>query len=459
MAVQRRSSPYNSVNSSNSFNNFLGDFKMKTSAMIAIVGFVLFLLLAAIFGPKIGETVNAGEYHVKQSAISGNLQAILKSGFYWQNFGDVIKFPVSETFFFTSDHEGGAGDWSIDVMFMDGSKCKISGTCRVDMPRTEREAIDLISVHGYRSHDQVENKLLLPTIRRSLVMTANFMTAKESYSNKRAEFLAMAWDQIEKGLYITEEIHEKGKDDVSGAEVTVIKKKIITNADGSYKRERNPLDGTGIKLSNFEIKAYLYEERVAQQIKTQQELSMSVQTAMAKAREAEQQALTSEAEGKAKVMQAKYEKETEKMRATVEAQKEQEVAVINSQKLVNVAAKEKEQALVVANRNREVAEIELKASELEKQRQIELGTGEAKRKELIMAADGQLGIRLDAYCSVMKDWADAFSRRSVPSVVMGNGSSSGGTDTDAHTIMNLLGIKAAKDLAVDLEIRGSVPKK
>jgi regulator of protease activity HflC (stomatin/prohibitin superfamily) len=455
MAVQRRSSPYSNSNSnsSDSFNKFLGELKMKTSAMIAIVVFVGVLLLAAVFGPKIGETVDGGTYHVKQAAFSGEMSAVMKPGFYWQNFGEITKFPVSETFYFTHDKEGGAGDFSIDVMFMDGSKCKLSGTCRVDMPRLNQEAIDLITKHGYRDHDQVETKLLLPTIRRSLVMTANFYSAKESYSNKRGDFLAMAWDQIEKGLYVTKEKHEKGVDDVSGAAITIIKKEVVLNDDGTPMREKNPLDGTGIKLSNFEIKEYLYEERVAQQIKTQQELTMAVQTAMAKAREAEQTKLTSEAQGQADVMKAKYEKETEKMRATVEAEKEKAVAVITAQKLVDIATKEKEQALVVANRNREVSEIELKAAMLEKQRQIELGTGESERRRMVLAADGALTQKLDAFVTAQTVWAAAFKERKVPTMIMGGGS--GSTDKDALGMNEMLTLMFAKQMGLNLDLSGS----
>jgi hypothetical protein len=68
--------------------------------------------------------------------------------------------------------------------------------------------------------DQIEDRLILPTLRRALMLTANQMTAKESYAEKRAQFISDAWDQVLNGVYIVKDVTEKVIDPVSGREVT-----------------------------------------------------------------------------------------------------------------------------------------------------------------------------------------------------------------------------------------------
>lgn len=417
-----------------------------TSILLAVAAIV-----AVIAGPQLYENVSMGKYHVTQSPFTGDITARMTPGPYAQWFSTVVEFPVSETFFFTADNEGGDGDAAVTVQFNDGSTCKISGTCRVDLPKDAKLAEELVTKHGYRNMDAIEDRLLLPTIRRSLLLTANQMSAKESYAEKRAAFISDAWDQITNGVYIMRDETGKQADPVTGREVTVTRKVPVVDSHGVRLREKNPLDGLGVVLSNFEVKSFIYEERVQKQIAQQQEALMAVQTAKATAVRAEQESLTVEKQGQAAVMKAKYEKEQEKIRAEVEAQKDASVAVIQAQKTVQVAEKEKERALVTASQQKEVASIELEAARLTKQRDIEIGTGEAERKRLVMEADGQLQPRLEAFVAVNKEWADAFSKRLVPGVVMG---SSGVNDRDTVNFMDILGAKAARDLSLDLNIRG-----
>jgi hypothetical protein len=416
----------------------------------------ILVLIAIAVSPKLFETVEKGEYHVKQAFMSGEMTAKMTPGMYWQNFGSIQVFPVSETFFFTKDDEGGKGDAAVEVRFNDGSICHISGTCRVDLPRSEKDAIDLITVHGFRTYDQMEDKLILPVVRRSLIMTANFMSAKESYAEKRAEFFRLAWDQIEGGLYVTRDSEIGDTDPVTGQKITKVKKEIVVDAMGHPVREKNPMEGLGIHLSNFEIKSFVYEDRVQQQIKTQQEALMSVQTAKANSLKAEQDSITAEASGKAAVMKSKYEEEQVKVKAEVQAEKERQIATIAAQQKVDVATLEKAQALVNATKGKEVAAIDLEAAKLQKQQQIEIGTGEAERKRLVLAADNALAQKLDAYVAVQAKWAEAFSTRKVPTVVMA-GREGGGTDSDAQTLMSLLTVQSAKSLALDMSIAPPTP--
>ncbi len=415
---------------------------MKTKIGLGIL--VAIIIIALSFGTKIIETVEKGTYQVKQAAISGKMTAKMTPGMYGQWFGDIITWPKAETFYFTADMvEGKKIDQSIEVRFNDGSICNISGTCRIITPATAADAISLIVVQGFRTYNDMELKLILPAVRNSLRLTANLMSARESYSERRSDFIYWAWDQIQNGAYETQDVTRTIKDLITGEEMDRVFKVIKTKDNvvgGTPLYQKNPLKGLGIRLSNFEIKSFVYAKKVKQQIATQQEALMAVATAKANAQRAEQEKITAEAEGQKDVMTARYIKEKEKIQAVVDAQKDKEVAETHAAKKLAVA------------------KLDRKAAEQIKQKEILLGQGEAERKRLVLAADGALKQKLATYENVMSIWADAYSKRLVPTVMMGGGGK-GQLDTNAIQMSEVLGIMALKQLGLDLTVpKGAVIK-
>jgi regulator of protease activity HflC (stomatin/prohibitin superfamily) len=397
------------------------------------IGFVtVLILIGAICAGSIFETVEKGTYQVKQAAISGKMSAKMEPGLWMQNFGDIDVWPVSETFFFTADKDGADDtdvDMSIEVRFNDGSLCRVSGTARVLMPTTESDAISLVTVRGHKTYPDLEQKLILPTVRNVLRSTANLMSARESYSEKRADFINWARDQIENGLYDTDETIAQVEDLITGEKVRKAVKVIRKDKNGLPVYQYNPLKDTGIRLDNFEIKVFNYERKVQEQIAKQQEARMNVETAKAKAEEAKQDELKAIAEGKKNVAIAQYEKEQEKIKAVVDAQKDKQVAELQAQKKL------------------EVAKLEKAAAAEWKQANILEGEGLAEKKRLILEADGALQQKLDAYVEVSRYYADAIKNYSgnwVPTVTMGetDGLAGGG----AEQLINMLSVKTAKSL-------------
>jgi regulator of protease activity HflC (stomatin/prohibitin superfamily) len=407
---------------------------MSPKALSFLIAIVLAVVVALGTAGSMVETVEKGTYQIKQAAGTGTITAHMEPGWFGQFFGTVQTWPKAQTFYFTKDsEEGGSGDQSFEVRFNQGSLCDISGTLRIIMPTSQAQAIALATTAGYKSYGDLESKLIMPTVRNALRLTANLMSARESYSDKRNDFNSWARDQIQNGLYETVDVVREVKDLVSGETVEKRFKEIKRDATGAPIYQANPLEGTGIVLSNFEIKAYEYETRVKEQITSQQTAFMAVQTSRARAQEAEQDRLTAEAQGKADVMTAQYEKEEEKVRATVEAQKDSAVIVIAAQRDFVQA-----QTLALA------------AAETKKQ-QVLLGEGEAERKRLVMAADGALEKKLDAYVKTQQVWAEAFAKRSVPATMIGGqGEGGGGSDGDVALFMKLIGVQAARQLAVDV---------
>jgi hypothetical protein len=102
---------------------------------------------------------------------------------------------------------------------------------------------------------------------------------------------------------------------------------------------------------------------------------------------------------------------------------------------------------------KEVAELDAAAAAATKRQQILLGEGESERRKLVMAADGSLDKKLETYERVQALWAQAFKDYKggplVPQIVTGSGGQASGGNA-ALDFMQIMGMKAAKDLAVDV---------
>jgi len=403
-------------------------------ALLAISGIILLMM-----GSHIIETCPKGSYQIKQAAYTGNLSAKMTPGLWMQNFGDIKTWPKAETFFFTSDIDAKGDtkkDESIEVRFNDGSRCNIAGTLRIMMPTNKNDAINLTDKEGYENFKEVLDKLIKPTVRNVLRTSSNLMSAKESYDNKRLDFVSWSIDQIQNGMYQTEDTIRRVKDVVSGEEIEKTFKIIKTDKNGNPLYMRNPLEGTGIIIRNFEIKKFDYEKEVEKQIAEQQKALMAVSTAKANAAKAQQDKLTNEEQGKAKVAKAKYEEEEKKIRQVVIAQQQKEVAI------------------VAGEQRRDVAKLDKESASLKKQELILLGQGESERKRLVLAADGALKEKLSALIQMNKDNADAFSKRNVPMYNMNMADTkSGGLDSQNMQFLNTLNAMMVKNLGLDMTIK------
>lgn len=402
--------------------------------------FVVCLVVTAILWGSLTETVERGTYDIIQYPFTGTNEAKMDPGMYPQLFGSIEPWNVSETFYFTSDSDEGANsDESIEVRFNDGSVSFISGTLRIDMPRSEVHAVELMTVHGYKSYNDLEHRLVLPVVRKSLRASANLMNARESYATRRTDFIAMTWDQIENGVYLLVDA-EKIIEDPEDATKTITKviKVIKEDKDGNIVREHNPLEGKGLILANFEVKKFNYDTKVLAQISKQQENLMAIETARAEAERAQQDAITKEAKGKAAVMEVKYAQLQVKEKATIIADQDKVVAETHALKKL------------------EVAKLEKKAAAELKQKLILEGQGEAEKKKLIMGADGALKQKLAAAVQMNKDNAAALAKRAVPTNYWaasgGSGNGAGSYDDEMVRQLRLMNLNTVKSLNLDMTI-------
>jgi hypothetical protein len=97
----------------------------------------------------------------------------------------------------------------------------------------------------------------------------------------------------------------------------------------------------------------------------------------------------------------------------------------------------KAKAVTEAEQERDVVRLNKETAELTKATLIAEGEGEAKKKQLIMAADGALAQKIDKEIQVAKIWADAYSKqRPTPDIVFGGTSNSSSNDLGAMLMFN-----------------------
>ena len=390
----------------------------------AIVAGVLIVVLAIVGLWSIGSLIEylpASEIMVIQSPLSGQLNIYTQPGVYWQGFGTVTHYPKRAQVWFSSrKDQGNTVDESLPIRFNDNGKALMSVGISWEMPTDNKHVIDLHTKFG--SATAIEKQLVEPVIQKAVYATGPLMSSQESAASRRNDLFQYLEDQIQNGVFRTETFQEKQKDPMTGQDKTVSVVKLILGKDGQPVRaDDSPLREFGVRTFNPVINDIKYDEAIEKQIQEQQRAIMSVQTAMAEAKRAEQNAITAAKNGEAEAAKAKWEQEVIKAREVTQAQQ-----------------------------RKEVASLEAQAAEFTKQKLILEGQGEAQKRQLLMNADGALAPKLDALIKINGIWADAFAKHQgkiVPDIMWGGSSGSGGNA--ATDFMNFMNMKAAKDLSVD----------
>jgi len=388
--------------------------KIKRIGLYIIGVFVGIILLFNMF-----EDVGAGEIVVIQSPITGELTVKKTSGWAWQGGGKVEHYKKSNQFWFLSEELGGDGDNSLPAIWNDGGKSSVSGSVRWDMPLIDAE---IIKVHStFSNQESIEKQLVKTNVEKAIFLTGPLMSSKESYAERRSDLISLIEDQANKGVYRTKTMEKDIADPLTG---TIKKTKVVEILEKNgvaMRQEISPIVSNGLKLYNVSIKYIHYDKNVEEQIKGQQRAIMSVQSSIANALKAEQDALTTAKQGEARAAKAKWDQEVIKAKLVTEAQSRNAVAILD----VNTA-------------------------EMKKQKDILEGQGIATKKRLVMEADGALDQKLQAYMTVQKYWADAFSNYGgslVPQFQSG-GSTGGNAGVD---FMQLMTAKAQIDLSLSLK--------
>ena len=383
--------------------------KGKVTAIICgVFAFVVLCLMGSI-----GEDVKNEQIVVNQYPFSGNMSYWTEPGFKWQWFGRTTKYYKTQQFWFGGkDVEGESHGTPIKVIFNDASVGYIYGSLRVVLP-TDVEHMKMIQT-AYNGMDRLMNDLVAQNVVKVIYASGPLMSAFESYAEKKNDMVFYITDQLTNGVYKTTIREEDSIDSFTGETKKVKVASLVAdeNAPNGYVRsEKSPFTSYGVIIDQVSITEITYDEKVNQQIQTQQQANMSIQTKKAEALAAQQDAIKAEAEGKAEAAKAKWEQE--KVKATEVTKAEQE---------------------------REVSRLAAEKAEFDKKRIIAEGEAEAAANRAKVAAGVTPQEKLEWEYKTKVGVAEALSKIELPRIIMSGGNSSGNSAMDA------MGLKMMTDL-------------
>lgn len=405
---------------------------MTAGRIVALVLVGIAFIASLIIVPQMFTNVDAKKIVVIQK-ISGELEVVTDPGWKWQGMGKITTYPRRDQFSFSANKDqGNPVDESIQTRFNDGGHANISGTINWAMPLDTKSIIRLHKDFG--SVEAIEHQLMRTAVQKVIYNVGPTMSSTESSAEKRPDIPKYIDDQLLNGTYLTRTIQKTDKDPLTGQDKVINVVTIALDEKGQPMREsRSQLTEYGLQLQAVAIADIKYDDIVETQIKERQKATTAVQISRANALKAEQDKLTTISQGEANAAKAKWEQEVENAKTIATAQ-----------------------AKVT------IADASVKEAQAFKQAEILRGEGEAQRKALVMAADGQLDKKLDAYVKVNQMYADAIAKAQPgawsPQVVMGaSGQGNGGQN--AQSLVDLLTAKTSREMAIDLQARGATVKK
>lgn len=384
--------------------------KGKVAAII--IG--IFVLLTPILFRSCAEDVKNEQIVVNQYPFTGKMAYWTDPGLQWQWFGRTTKYYKTQQFWFGGkDVEGESHGTPIKVIFNDASVGYIYGSLRVILP-TDEQHLKLIQT-AYTGMDRLMNDLVAQNVVKVIYASGPLMSAFESYAEKKNDMVFYITDQLTNGVYKTTVREEESIDTFTGETKMVKVASLVSdeNSPNGYVRsEKSPFTSYGVVIDQVSITEITYDEKVNQQIQTQQQANMSIQTKKAEALAAQQDAIKAEAEGKAAAAKAKWEQE--KVKATEVTKAEQE---------------------------REVSKLAAEKAEFDKKRIIAEGEAEAAANRAKVAAGLTPQERAEWEYKTKVGVAQAIAEVNLPKIVMTGGSGGGSTAMDA------MGLKMLTDLA------------
>lgn len=409
---------------------------MTVGRLIAAVVGGIVLVASIITAPMLFENLDASEFMVVQSPISGDLKVYTDPGLQWQGFGTITKYPRRNELRFSgpecsASNKDTVATGGLPIRFYDGGNATLCGTISWLMPVDPKSIIDIHK--EFRSAEAFE----IQAIRRSMQSAATFsgptMSSFESAAGRRNELLQIMNDQTINGVYKTLSKVIRAKD-VAGVEKDMTVTEIVRDEKGAPMRaQASYVQKYNVQMLPMTISHFAYEKRVEEQIQQQQAATNAAVVAIANAKKADQDALTAVAQGQATAAKAEWDEKTIQAKAIAAA-------------LAKVT----------------IADASVKEAEAFKKAEILRGEGEAARKRLVMEADGALDKKLEAIVTINERYAQAIEKAQpgawVPTVQMGSSAGSGGSR--ATDLVDLITAKTAKELGVEMGVRsGAATKK
>lgn len=388
----------------------------KKRVVAAILG--VFTIVVLLLIGRVGEDVQNEQIVVNQYPITGKMAYWTEPGLKWQWFGRTTKYYKTQQFWFGGkDLDGESHGSPIKVIFNDASVGYIYGSLRVILP-TDVEHLSLIQT-AYNGQNRLMNDLVAQNVVKVIYASGPLMSAFESYAEKKNDMVFYINDQLTYGVYKTTIREEISVDSFTGEQKKVKVASLIAKEDapnGFVRSEKSPFSSYGIMIDQVSITEITYDEKVNQQIQTQQQANMSIQTKKAEALAAQQDAIKAEAEGKAAAAKAKWEQERVKATEVTKAEQEYEVARLAALRANEEAKKVEAEGRAKAAANRALVAAGL--TPLEKatiDKETKIGVAEALSKTkwptIVMSGNGGTNTAMDVIAlKQMSDMVDKLSK-------------------------------------------------
>jgi len=314
----------------------------------------------------------------------------------------------------------------INIMFSDGTTADVKGITQFILPSDETAMISLHNTHG--SPESLVVKCLLTVTKECLQSSAQLMSSDKHYGGGRTQMSQDFIDQLKEGIYLAN-IEEKVFYDSIDQEKkrTYLAEIRRDKTTGLALRKNNSLKEFQITVADASIIDTDYSDKVDAKLDKIIDAATKSAVSRQELMTAQQQTLTEKAQGEQKLVKIEYEQKQEQTKQVVVAETK-----------VKVAEQDKLQQRIA-----------LEAAVLEARKIKELADANAYEKSRLMQADGALEQKLAAWKFAEEKKWDAFSKftgQLVPNVQTGSGA-----NANALNYMELLGVKATKDLSLDLK--------
>lgn len=346
---------------------------------------------------------------------------------------------------------------AMSIMFLDQVDAHAEATVRFSIPSDTESFLKL--AHEYRSPENLLRTALMPAFKETLQANASLMAAEEYYGGGRTEFNSEFENQMSQGIFLVkrkevqvESINRAtasanaslGTDQEEYGERTrtifVVQK--VLDADGIPKRKKQRFLDFSITVVSALVTDMRPNQKFIERMQLKQKASADRAIAREQRVQEEEQRLLAIARGEREVAERQAKAKVEQIQKTTEAETDKQLAITGSEKL-------KAQAAI----SKDTAQINYEKAKIEAETKRTLADAEAYEKRVILQADNALAQKLDAEVQIQRIWADAFSKRKVPTTVFGSGGGTGGApvgnDAEVKAFMQMLTLDAAKRLNYD----------
>ena len=429
---------------------------MNSIAKIGLIALAVIIVFAGCFNSAF--VYNEAGYQTHIRTWGGTESVATDIGYHWKGFGRATAWKQAQTVQFVAgdkmdgdDTSGAVQDYKI--VFLGNVDCVVEASTRFRLPQGDQF---LKIAQEYRTPENFMATALTPAIKETLQSTASLMSADDYFAGARSEFGNEFENQLRQGIYVTKrkEVQRKSVRDrneagglVSGAgeedgikRVEYVTEKVLDDK-GVPVRKVHQFVNMGVEVVEARITNVDPNPQYKQRMQKVQQALAELAIARQDRLKEEEQKLLVTARGEKEVEQKRQETLRDQIEQTTKAETDKKLALIN-------AEREKQSAAIAKQTSQEL----LEKAKIDSQATKTLADAEAYAKQAVIEADGALDKKLAAYVEVQKAFAEAFSKAPVPSVNM-SGSGANGRGGEAQDFLNLLTVKAAKDLQLDMNVK------